>query len=263
MPSIQIFIGSHMPDTSLIMSLARHWKNDGLRVEIASAPKLEGEVGIVHIDRTRVPPESLPSNPNNRPLLNGRVLDISKRRVSSQLVTADSCYDGKVIVKTDNNFRGIPERMAGVARGTKVERPSRFYVGYEIFDRLDDVPDSVWLDENLVVERFIPEIENGSYILRSWIFFGDQEYSARMVSPEPIVKLANITSHEFIDDVPDTLRQARARMQFDFGKFDYVIVDGEAILFDTNKTPGVRYSPDSPRQIRLAKAIYSYLPMVA
>jgi hypothetical protein len=260
MPSIQIFTGSHTPDTTLIMSLARHWKNDGLDVKIASTSSVDADVGIVHIDSTRVAPERLPANPHGRPLLNHRVLDISKRRVSSRLLTADSSYDGKVIVKTDNNFRGIPERMAGKAPKTMQTRAPRFYSAYEIFDRLADVPESVWGDENLVVERFIPEMDNGSYILRSWIFFGDAEYNARMTSPEPIVKHANITSHEFTDDVPDTLREARARMHFDFGKFDYVIVDGEVILFDTNKTPGVAYSATSPRQIRLAKAIYSYLP---
>jgi hypothetical protein len=37
--------------------------------------------------------------------------------------------------------------------------------------------------------------------------------------------------------VPEALRAERARLGFDYGKFDFVVVDGEAVLLDANRTP--------------------------
>ncbi len=263
MPSIYIFVEPpYVPEISLAFSLGKHWRREGIRVTVGPLKTLDADVGIINIDRTRIAPESLPANPHGRPLLNARVLDISKRLVSTQLLTVETRYDGRVIVKTNTNYRGIPERQALLKGRPLVGSPRRFYAGYELFDRPSKVPEWVWSREDLVVERFLPEMDNGSYILRSWVFFGDQDYNVRMTSPEPIVKLANIVSHEFTDEVPEVLRQTRTQMGFDFGKFDYVIVDGETILFDVNKTPSIAYAPDNPRQVRLAQAIHAYLPRI-
>jgi hypothetical protein len=57
--------------------------------------------------------------------------------------------------------------------------------------------------------------------------------------------------------VPDFLRAERERLGFDYGKFDFVIHDGQAVLLDANKTPGP--PPSSPdameRNARLAGGI--------
>ncbi len=37
--------------------------------------------------------------------------------------------------------------------------------------------------------------------------------------------------------VPDDLRLRRAELGFDFGKFDFVIHEGRAVLLDANRTP--------------------------
>ena len=39
-------------------------------------------------------------------------------------------------------------------------------------------------------------------------------------------------------EVHPQIRELREAMGFDYGKFDYVVRDGEAILLDANKTPG-------------------------
>ena len=88
-----------------------------------------------------------------------------------------------------------------------------------------------------MVERFQPEIENGNYVLRVWLFLGDKDYNIKMYSREPIVKAGNIIGREIVESVPDALRKIRTTLGIDFGKFDYVMVDGEAVLFDVNKTP--------------------------
>jgi hypothetical protein len=38
--------------------------------------------------------------------------------------------------------------------------------------------------------------------------------------------------------VPDELRQRRHELGFNYGKFDFVLHQGKAILLDANKTPG-------------------------
>jgi hypothetical protein len=54
----------------------------------------------------------------------------------------------------------------------------------------------------------------------------------------------------------------RKKLNFDYGKFDYVIHDGRAILLDINKTVGVEIIygvPDLEGQRRYrADGIYSY-----
>jgi len=133
-------------------------------------------------------------------------------------------------------------------------------VGYPVLDNLSRVPGWVWRREDLVVERFLPEREGDEYALRVWLFFGDQEYGARLFSRERVVKVRSITRYEYLDSVPDSLRAFRRRVGLDFGKIDYVLVDGEAILLDANKTPMVSPRPTpSPNLIRLAAGLSAYL----
>ena len=98
----------------------------------------------------------------------------------------------------------------------------------------------MWRGQTLVVERFLPEIRDGLYVLRMWIFFGRAEYGVAIHGREPVVKAANTVKKEDLETVPDSLRAERQRLGFDFGKFDYVERDGEVFLLDANKTPTVR-----------------------
>ena len=45
------------------------------------------------------------------------------------------------------------------------------------------------------------------------------------------------------ETIPRELRSIREEMGFDYGKFDYGIVDGEVVLYDVNRTPGA--APDA------------------
>lgn len=64
----------------------------------------------------------------------------------------------------------------------------------------------------------------------------------RTRSPDPVVKFRGVMERTD-DPVPDELRRVRARMGFDYGKFDYGIVDGEVVLYDVNRTPGAAADP--------------------
>jgi hypothetical protein len=45
----------------------------------------------------------------------------------------------------------------------------------------------------------------------------------------------------------------------DYGKFDYVMHEGEAVLFDANKTPGFVATPGGKLNLHLAEALDSLL----
>ena len=72
--------------------------------------------------------------------------------------------------------------------------------------------------------------------MRVWGFFGERERCTRYCGREPVVKSADILAREAAP-VPDELRAERARLGFDYGKFDFVLVDGKAVLLDANRTP--------------------------
>ncbi|MFO7569267.1 MAG: hypothetical protein R6W75_05675, partial [Smithellaceae bacterium] len=183
----------------------------------------------------------------------------------------DSRYTGPVIIKTNANAAGWPEwaaassrivrgawRLSGLALPWRLTR--RFFRGYPVLESPDCVPQWVWQRGDLVVERFIPETQGDQYILRSWLFFGDQEYGVKVFSRFPVVKVGNATRHEFIDTVPDAIRQTRIALGMDFGKIDYVIADDKPVLFDVNKTPTVSATgPVSDNLRRLASGLNYYL----
>ena len=248
----------------LVSELARYWGRSGIRVTSGPAWEAGADLGILHVDRTRVREEEIPACPAR--LLNGRVLDISKRRFSSQILAPGDPWDGPVIVKSNLNHFGIPEehgrpgallargrqRLARVSwRLARALPPGR----YPVLPRVAAVPDWVWRDPELLVERFVPERDLGRYCLRGWIFFGSRSYSYRLFSKHPLVKTGSMLGYEYLEGPPAELEAIRAAHGFDFGKFDYVVVDGRPILLDANKTPTVTGEGDSPRLLHLAEGV--------
>ncbi|TGD65199.1 hypothetical protein EYC08_08965 [Tabrizicola sp. WMC-M-20] len=61
-----------------------------------------------------------------------------------------------------------------------------------------------------------------------------------MFATHPLVRVKSIVSHEYLDQPPpEPILRLREEMGFDFGKFDYVVHDGQEILLDANKTPSL------------------------
>jgi RNA polymerase sigma factor (sigma-70 family) len=130
---------------------------------------------------------------------------------------------------------------------------------YPILDDVSQVPRWVWERSDLIVERFIPERDGDDFVLRCWLFFGEQEYSVKLFSHHPVVKVGGIHRHEYLHEVPDSLREARRALGFDFGKFDYVMVDGQAVLLDANKTPTIAGNSRTPNLLRLATGLSGFV----
>ncbi|MGH8686916.1 MAG: hypothetical protein ACREVQ_04325 [Burkholderiales bacterium] len=229
----------------MVYSLAERWQRAGHSIVVhrgTSTPP-EGDLAIVNIDLTVIPPVYRELFARYPRVVNGRVLDVSKRRFSVDLLDRYSDWIGPVIVKTDTNFAGKPEALlrrvaqqAGLAcdipEGPVAER-------YPIYPALRDVPESVWRTEGFVVERFLPERDaEGIYYSRHWVFFGDRDRSLRLRARTPIIKSGDAIGREEIP-VPAELRAMRARLGFDFGKFDYVMHGPRHVLLDVNRTPSL------------------------
>jgi hypothetical protein len=233
--------------------ISQVWRRHGLRVAVVDdvGPEVEADLAILHVNLTVVPDEYLRLAARYPTVLNGSVVDISKRRFSADLVTRRDGYDGPVIVKTDRNFGGRPEVRLGVGGGPgrvwcRAQRDrlpwafrSHLVGDYPIFDSPAQVPWAAWANPTYVVERFLPEQHEGLYCLRTWMFLGDRETHSLSFSEAPIVKSHGVVRREPLGEVPEELWARRRELGFDFGKFDYALVDGRVVLYDTNRTPAL------------------------
>ena len=136
-----------------------------------------------------------------------------------------------------------PKALARIESLRSWERRRVLPVGsYRVFASAAEVPDGVWRNPGLVVERFGAEREGSDYCCRHWLFFGDREVHRRTVSADPIVK-ARARLEPLDEPVPARLREYREALGFDYGKFDYGLVDGDVVLYDANRTPGATSDP--------------------
>jgi hypothetical protein len=182
------------------------------------------------------------------------VTDISKRKISKNLVRRPDDHDGAVIVKTNLNCGGVAE-LNGVRQGGRLGRAalriarrlpwqiSGMIGPYKIFDHPKLVPKAAWRNPMLVIEKFLPERKDGMYCLRQYTFLGKSEINTLAYSAEPIVKARNVMRREILSEPYLGIREIRKTMGFDYGKFDYVVRDGKVVLYDVNRTP--TYDPTS------------------
>jgi hypothetical protein len=250
--SLEIITGATdpWPHSYYLAHLAEIWRQQGLTVRVTTAPSKQGaDLGFMHVDLTRLPDVCRNMAKKYRYCINGNITDISKTAYSRGIIDRSSDWDGPVIVKTDLNYGGLPElnrryRQFGGKLVKKLIKHNPWHFTkrfkppvYPIFPHRDEVPGWAWRNRNLIVERFVPEMEEGLYAIRYWIFLGNREYAVRFCSPDPIVKAGNAVRREVLPQIPESLRRIRASMGMDFGKFDYVMHRGEAVLLDINKTP--------------------------
>ena len=251
-----------------IYPLASCWEEEGHRVVFVfgAGRFVPADLAILHVDLSVVPDEYLALARRYPIALNGRVRDIRKSAFSRNILRPGDPYGGRVIVKADLNYAGVPERilagnsrsaasrlLAKVARRFRPERTAREvrYAApedYRIYKSPADVPRACFEDDTLVVEKFLPEIEDGLYCVRNLQFLGDRMTCVRIASPHPIVKSSNKVRREVVAPHPEIVAR-REDLGFDYGKFDYVIHEGQPILLDINKTPGD--TPTLDREVRI------------
>ena len=264
-----------------ITHLAEYWRNDGHEVRsLFGTDRFEAvDLVIVHVDLSVVPAHYLEFASRFPIALNGRVYDIRRTRYSRLLLKPGDDWAGPVIVKSTGNYAGAPEhararldvaeirwrvrRRVAAFRRPAPDEPPMFTtpLDYRIFEHPADVPRRWWGLPDLVVERFVPEREGEAYAVRNYQFLGERFTCTRMVAPHPIVNGYTQVSIEDVEPHP-AIEQMRQELGFDYGKFDYVVHDGEAMLLDVNKTTGAGGLPLTPelaarRRIR-AQGLYDF-----
>lgn len=258
--------GSHF----MLEAMGRLWTNQGYRFEAGQNYRADADVCILHHNLSVLDPARLPVAPAGVRVLNGHLLDISKRVYSSLLLAPGDDWPGQVIIKTNLNHFGLPElrlrsrslvrsvrsRLASLSWRLARSLPRRTY---PVVARLSDVPDWVWADDALIVEKFMPEREGELYCLRGFLFLGSKSYGYRLFATHPLVKTGTMVRYEYIDEPPASILQLKNTLGFDFGKFDYVVHDGVITLLDANKTPTFVGSGESPRFHHLASGIEDFL----
>lgn len=263
-----------------VTHLAGFWKEDGHHVEFIFGPgrRAEADLVLVHVNLSVVPDAYLEYAARFPVALNGRVRDVRKSVVSRNLVRPGDGWQGPVIVKSDLNYGGEPELALGgwwPRRGTPHgrlvravrrrlhmrDRRMRETADYRVFDSIDRVPPE-WLGaRDVVVERFVPEREGDLYVVRNYLFLGSAHTCERRLSPSPVVNSRSAVRTDQVAPDPEIVA-LREQMGFDYGKFDYVRVDGRVVLLDANKTVGsaVDVDEDVQRAARRerARGLYAY-----
>ena len=266
----------------LIDHLREVWQKQGLQVSYLYGvrDRPEADLLIPHIDLTRTPPEYAEYIRSFPAAVNRDVVDLSKRRISTQLIGREEDFHGPVIVKTDNNSGGAPEYFAARWRHPFLARFRRKAAAlaehapgqrlawrsalheYPIYGSLAEVPAGVFRNRALVAERFLPEREGDRYFLRNCFFLGVQTWTVRIGGSTPFVKRpwAKVVDEGF--PAPEAVLNFRRRLGLDYGKIDYTIHAGEVVILDVNRTPAMSGTPEEAARTAgaLAEGIWSLLP---
>ncbi len=251
------------------------WRSQGRRVMVhqglGSPPP--AEAALLHLDMTDYPPDYRALAARYPLALNATQSSLAKRVVSRNLLTRDDSYDGAVIVKTDANAGGLPERRLALAEQGCARRvwqalrrrlppalSGEPMARYRVYPRLGAVPGWVWRHPGLVVERLLLDraVIAGQSLngIRQWFCLGDRGIVLTYRSPAPCIRYDN-TTHIALDDaaVPDSIQAQRRALGIDYGKLDYVVVDGEAHLLDVNRTPYLGPPPWSETTDRICRTL--------
>jgi hypothetical protein len=270
----------HAFDEPTIRAFRDHWLESGHAVEIAQGTRrrVEADVVVNHVDLTVTPPEYREYMAAFPAGVNRELVDISKTVVSSNLVRSpDDGDDGPVIVKTDANAgggrdlalaakTGVRGRLAwkwARARAGDLTRARFLPVStYPIFESARAVPAGVWRNRHLVVERFLSERAGDLYVARTWWYFGTRGLNPWIHATDPIAKGHAIVARGILDEPPPAaVEEIRARLHADFGRIDYAVVDGEAVVYDLNRTPATSEGARQfygPEILALAPAITEF-----
>jgi hypothetical protein len=251
-------------------ALSKLWEARGITVRTGHRFAPEADAFVLHLDRTFVTEADLPPRPGDAKVINWDIRDISKARLSTLRVLPGDDWDGPVIVKSNLNHYGQPEAQAAPPSAREANRRRMAEISwrsarclpakhYPVVDNLRRVPAWVWDDPGLIVERFLPERDGDLYCLRGWMFLGSRSYGWRIRATDPQVRAGTRVDHTYLTEVPEEVAALRARYGFDFGKFDYAVHDGRAIVFDLNKTPAFVGDGNSPRLMELSRGIEDYL----
>lgn len=252
-----------------ISGLADVWRNDGHTVSniFGTGKFIDADLILVHVDLSVVPDEYISFARQYPIALNDHLRDIRKSTFSSYLLKPHDDYRGQVLVKSNLNCAGIPESFR-MKKGFLQRLTARLTgsdsfsepADYLVYESLREVPRKWFRSKDVVVQRFCPEREEGLYHVRIYSFLGDSYTCVRLASSSPIVNDRSFVHSESVEVHPE-IEKMRRELKFDYGKFDYVLHNGEPVLLDINKTTGAagNVTPQiQAMRVHRARGIYSY-----
>tara|TARA_R110002051_G_scaffold91441_1_gene160923 strand:- start:1272 stop:2192 length:921 start_codon:yes stop_codon:yes gene_type:complete len=235
---------------------------EAMGVEIVHITKASGYVPadavFVHIDQSIISPEARALALRYPAAINAYATDIRKFRYIDGLLGRDDSWDGPVIVKSNLNYAGMPERNAARQQGpiarrllsrvaNRLHRQSKYTIqskeDYRIYPTLSDVPRHYFRND-YVVQKFMAENDGEKNVLREYIFLGDLHYQNIERSDKLIITEDEHVSCEPFEPHPHLLA-TRRKLGLDYGKIDYTLINGEPFIFDANKTLGLGEYGDS------------------
>lgn len=257
-----------------IWPVIANWRERGIRVDVVHGLSNVPEADVIfpHLDCSVVPDGAWALMQSHPRVVNRRVRDIRKRTVSTNLIGPDSDWTGPVIVKTDANCAGLSDhrfgREAGPTLAERIRRRltmhparerallrfARSLSRYYIFDSPRDLPRGVFRNRHLVVERFLPERIGGTYTVRMWIVLGDRGVGRTLTGSDPFVKDNNAVLGSFGAPPPE-VEEFRRRIGLDYGKIDFVMHKGRAVILDVNTTPTVSGDAHGEEYKRLCEGL--------
>lgn len=267
----------------MIDELAELWREEGLEViEIYGIDRfVPADIVILHVDLSVVPPDYLEFTRQYPVALNTGLTDIRKETISLHLLKPGDPYVGPVIVKSNLNYAGAPERKLKEAELRQsafwlkrlqhrifpfLKKPPPFQsnLEYQIFDQVEDVPKSLFNNPDVVVEKFFHYQHEDFYCIHNLYIFGDHQTGVRLMGNHPIVNGRTYKRIDFVDPHSEILEQM-ANIPLDYGKIDYVFDEGKVVIIDINKTVGdsrkvFQRTPELARFYKtLAAGIHFYL----
>ena len=223
---------------------------------------------LLHVDLSVVPEAYRRFAQNYSRVINLSAVDIRKRNYLEDLVGVDDESSGPVIVKSNLNHGGLPERLlgprpsgaarlvAGIRRRFRrrlgLVNEIRFKIDYEIFPDRGSVPARRFSDGS-VVQRFRPERRDGDFVLREYYFLGEIEVLSMEIGSDPILTTGRQVEFRVASPPPE-VRAVRDRLNLDYGKIDFSCPEGDVVVYDANKCVGTRADPGEPTR-RIAAAL--------
>ena len=243
----------------LIELMADQWAARGAAVVdiVGIETAVPVDVLLLHVDLSIVPDEYLHFAKSYSSVINLEAVDIRKTSYLDDLVGAEGDWDGPVIVKSDLNHGGLPERLltpgktrlggrlAGVLRRIRrllgLPNEIRAKADYAVFPDRASIPARRFHDGS-IIQPFRSERSGSDFVLREYYFFGGIAILNKEIGPDPILTSGRQVECR-AESPPPEVRAVRDRLNLDYGKIDYGCPDGVTVVYDANKTLGIRRNP--------------------
>lgn len=253
--------------THLTDLLAEHWRASGIEVIELSGTRsfVEADLLFLNLSRPVVPEEYNRFAAQYPVTFNAGAGDLRKHRYSSGLLQAGAAYKGAVIVKSDQGYvspstserPSLLRRLTGFPRTQSLNTAAIANDNYRIYPSINDVPAEKFAP-GYIVQKFLPEENAGRYVLRQYHFLGDRHFLSLQTSGAAIIRTGVPQSLEEWTP-PQELLGLRARLGLDYGRIDFVEVDGKPFIISVTRSPALPLSKEPgyvpPAYIRLAEAL--------